>query len=996
MPPIAVSGLGFGENLVGVNVRPLTGQLYGVTHTGTGVRLYRIDPVSGQARPLTGSAQQFSPTVEFAGTIGGTAFGVDFNPVTDQIRVVSNAGLNFRIDPNTGLLLDGDDGTGVPVPGVNPDGPIDGPTRSVSAAAHTNSVAFASATTLYTLDDTTNRLHIQGPPNSGIQSFGLPIRLNGVPLNFSAATGLEIPGSVRVSANNAPAEGFGYSVMRVNNVSSLYRIDLATGAATELGRIGNGTNAVRGLALWEARQGTPAYALADNGMSLFRFATGEPTTGTSIPISNVTAGETLVGLAFRHATGQLLALGINPTANDGTLYRLDARSGVATRIGTESGLVRFENTDGSRIDLPEVSVGYGISFDPTADRLRVVTGSGLNFRINPVTGFPVDGNFGSAQLVLGINPDAPIANMAGLSGAAHTNSGPGATATRLYTLDPGQNRLAVQLPADSGLQLDPLPVTVGGTPIDFEPLLGFDIPSWVRVNQAGELESGVGYAALTVNAVTRLYRIDLTTGAAVDVGRLGDGTMNVSGMTLGSAPAGSVRIEQSNYQFSEAANRVTVRVIRSSGDTGPTSVILDSVNGTALLGRDFLGFPAEIRFADGQTVASHSFTIVDNDRFTGNLFARLVLRSPTNGVVLGQNASAVIVIVDNDPPPQSPPPAPPPSREQLLGTRQFAVGTNPGGTAVKLFQPDLPLLLDLPDAFPGFEADGARVAVADVTGNGIADIVIGSGPGQTSLVRVLDGATFTEIFRIVPFEGEFTGGVWVAAGDITGDGKAEIVITPDEGGGPRVRIFRGGDFALIADFFGIDDPNFRGGARAAVGDINRDGRADLVVAAGFGGGPRMAILAGRSVARGELPERLVPDFFAFEEQLRNGAFVAVGDVTGDGHADLVFGGGPGGGPRVRIVDGLSLLNTPGVDSLDNFLELQLADFFAGDPDNRGGVRVTVKDLDGDQFGDVIVGAGDGAGSLVTAYRGADLSRGLIDPLFQFEAFPGFPHGVYVG
>src|SRR5436190_2026111 len=123
-------------------------------------------------------------------------------------------------------------------------------------------------------------------------------------------------------------------------------------------------------------------------------------------------------------------------------------------------------------------------------------------------------------------------------------------------------------------------------------------------------------------------------------------------------------------------------------------------------------------------------------------------------------------------------------------------------------------------------------------------------PGGPTRVRVLDGKTQAELFAIDPFEAAFTGGVYVAAGDTTGDGVPELVITPDEGGGPRVRIFDGVTFGPVADFFGIADPNFRGGARAAVGDVNGDGTGDLVVAAGFLGGPRVATFDGRSLGSG--------------------------------------------------------------------------------------------------------------------------------------------------
>src|SRR6185369_14277125 len=108
------------------------------------------------------------------------------------------------------------------------------------------------------------------------------------------------------------------------------------------------------------------------------------------------------------------------------------------------------------------------------------------------------------------------------------------------------------------------------------------------------------------------------------------------------------------------------------------------------------------------------------------------------------------------------------------------------------------------------------------------------------------------VFSTSPFESSYTGGVYVAAGDVTGDGVADIIVTPDEGGGARVVVYKGGTaagqttptFPVVANFFGIDDPNFRGGARATVADLNGDGVPDLIVAAGFGGGPRIAFFDG--------------------------------------------------------------------------------------------------------------------------------------------------------
>jgi len=114
-------------------------------------------------------------------------------------------------------------------------------------------------------------------------------------------------------------------------------------------------------------------------------------------------------------------------------------------------------------------------------------------------------------------------------------------------------------------------------------------------------------------------------------------------------------------------------------------------------------------------------------------------------------------------------------------------------------------------AFADGSAGGVRVAAADFNTDGVLDSVVGTGPGGPTHVRVLDGKTKTELFAIDPFEASFTGGVFVAAGDLNGDSVPDLVITPDEGGGPRARVFSGKGLAPLADFFGIDDPNFRVG-----------------------------------------------------------------------------------------------------------------------------------------------------------------------------------------
>ena len=90
---VAVTGLGAGETLLGIDVRPATGQLYGL---GSASRVYTIDPATGAATAI-GSAV-FTPALD------GDAFGFDFNPTVDRIRVVSNTGQNLRLNPVTGAV----------------------------------------------------------------------------------------------------------------------------------------------------------------------------------------------------------------------------------------------------------------------------------------------------------------------------------------------------------------------------------------------------------------------------------------------------------------------------------------------------------------------------------------------------------------------------------------------------------------------------------------------------------------------------------------------------------------------------------------------------------------------------------------------------------------------------------------------------------------------------------------------------------------------------
>lgn len=309
--------------------------------------------------------------------------------------------------------------------------------------------------------------------------------------------------------------------------------------------------------------------------------------------------------------------------------------------------------------------------------------------------------------------------------------------------------------------------------------------------------------------------------------------------------------------------------------------------------------------------------------------------------------------------------------------------------------------------FPGYTG-AVRSVVGDFNGDGVEDTAYVVGPGGGSLVRVIDGATGKDLLTagtVSTYEAGFTGGLFAAAADFSGTGRDDLIVSPDDGGGGRIQVFSiaNGILTQVANFFGINDTNFRGGARVATGDINDDGVPDLVVTAGTGGGPRVAVFDGKSIASGSSnPNRLVPDFFAFNGadtgNLRDGAYVAVGDVNGDGYADLVFGAGPGGGPRVFILDGKTLMTegsaAAAADPIANF-------FTSGDASDRGGVRVATKEATGGTAADLVVGSGEGMPSQVWVYSHTTLTSAIagVPPVsYGFDPFgsQSLADGIYVG
>lgn len=532
---LPVSGLVAGDTLVAIDVRPQNNRLYGLAYNSAtnAVQLYLVENRAGSAvATAVGPAGSFVDAGGAALPITGPAFDIDFNPTVDRLRVVTSSGQSFRMNPNNGALVDGDLGGAVgSVAGVNPDGSANGAGTSFDAAAYTSNRANATLTTLYTLDAATDRLFIVNPPNAGTLTNALALTLGGSPLDITNETGFDIDPSIDAATANGVASGLAYGAFTVGGTSGLYRLELSNAQATLIGTLGG--LAVRDIAI--AGLVSAAQSLDATGTGLKRFLLPSPATAVNVTIAGVTAGERLVGFDVRPATGQWIALGVNPAADNGTLYRLDPQTGAASVIGTGPGLVNFVNGSGMAIDMPDGA--YGVSFNPSVDRVRVVASNGLNFRARPDTGVAVDGDQGGAVgSVTGVNPDGPVTiggSVAGLHGAAYTNNVAGTTITTLYTLDATGNRLFIQNPPNAGTQTLPLSVTLGGAPLDFADTTGFDIPPGPAATANNLPATGDGYTALTVGGVTRLYRIGLSDGIAHDFGTIGNGLSASAGLTVG-------------------------------------------------------------------------------------------------------------------------------------------------------------------------------------------------------------------------------------------------------------------------------------------------------------------------------------------------------------------------------------------------------------------------------------------------------------------------------
>lgn len=478
---LSITGLQAGEQIVGIDFRPANGQLYGVGSTS---RIYIINTTTGAATQV-GAGALSTP-------LNGNSFGVDFNPMPDRLRIVSDLDQNLRANPNDGTVIN--DGTIAFMAGdVNA-----AQNPNLVGSAYTNNFNGATTTTLYDIDSNLDILVTQNPANNGtLQTVGA------LGVNTTDIVGFDI------FTNGATNTAFAALNLVGDTVTRFYTINLATGAATPAGTI-SGTP-LRGIAVAPAAVGSQSVFVLTNANRLVRLRTNDPGNAQSaVTITGLNIGDQVLGIDFRPANGQLYGM-------------------VRDLLGTSYRLITINTSTGASTNVAAISPAptgsfFGFDFNPVPDLLRIVSDTDQNLRVNPTNGTAtVDGTlaFMAGDVNAGQNPN--------IVGSGYSNNFAGTTTSTLYDIDSNLDILTTQNPANSGtLQ------TVGTLGVDTTNMVGFDI---------GSANNAFAALTLTGDPVSKLYTINLTTGRATVVGNIdltvADGVEQVIGLAIGGGAGGN-------------------------------------------------------------------------------------------------------------------------------------------------------------------------------------------------------------------------------------------------------------------------------------------------------------------------------------------------------------------------------------------------------------------------------------------------------------------------
>lgn len=292
---------------------------------------------------------------------------------------------------------------------------------------------------------------------------------------------------------------------------------------------------------------------------------------------------------------------------------------------------------------------------------------------------------------------------------------------------------------------------------------------------------------------------------------------------------------------------------------------------------------------------------------------------------------------------------------------------------------------------------GARVAAGDVDGDGRIDLVAAPGPAGGQTVKIYlakDGMAEAAAIAFTAFADGWNFGLNIALGDLNDDGYADIIVGADAGGEPRVAVWDGKTAIagtpqlllaslLVYDYSGSNqgawNGSFKGGVRVAAGDVDCDGRDDLIAAAGPGGSPQVRVyLSGRNGAPLGDERTLAYDFQAGNGSSRKGLFVAAGPLLGENHcAEVVVANDMDAEPRVTVY------------GFDDGAPRELASALVFDGAFSGGVRVAVGDVDGDGHNDLVAGSGHGGNGTIRTFSSGAITSA---PTATFLGFTDPGHG----
>jgi len=460
----ALTGMGAGEQAVGIDFRPLTGELYALTRDASNQgRLYTVNVVSGALTPVTLSG----PAITITGSVG-----IDFNPAAatgnNALRIVTSDEQNYRLlFTASGATVNVDSALNVP-------GGASG--TNVIATAYVNNrsglpgAMGAGGTVQYAIDSDTDRLYRVNPPNNGVLTNAAPLGVD-----------IDSIGGFDIVTGSDRALG----LFSVGGIPAVFQVNLATGDAQPLRFLSYGivdlavpmpvvfpSTAIVGL--------TPT-----NSLVVFNTDGGPVVNGPAV--IGLGMGETVMGIDFRPLTGELFAV-TRDGSNQGRVYKIDPSSGVATLVPLTGPTLTLTGS-------------VGVDFNPAAvsgnNALRIVTSDEQNYRLV----FNADG--------MTVNVDMPLnaegAEFTNVIATAYSNNraglpgGGGAGGTVQYAIDSDLNVLYRVNPPNNGTLTEAKPLNV-----DVRGIGGLDI---VTANDRA-------LAVFDVAGSVGLYEVSLANGAA--------------------------------------------------------------------------------------------------------------------------------------------------------------------------------------------------------------------------------------------------------------------------------------------------------------------------------------------------------------------------------------------------------------------------------------------------------------------------------------------------